>query len=96
MLKITDTGAPTVYDATATMTGTESWHVDITFYFRLYGNISLGIVSHDGSTLTTQSIGSASALAKDTNLYNLLIELEAQVTDAADTMTLDAILVNRF
>ena len=92
VFKFTDTGAATSYNATNASTATDAWETEITVYFRLYNSQSINIVSHDAAASLTQS----ELATKNSILYDLVVELEAQVANAADTMTLDGVIMDRF
>jgi hypothetical protein len=93
VFKVTTTGGPASYDMTTASTAADNWKSELTMFF--YGNASqtLSIISIDGATVTNYNPG---PIALNTGAYNLVIAVEAQVADAADTMTLDCLLMERF
>ncbi len=91
VLKITDTGAATSYNATTVVTAADAWRTEITILFRYYQNQSINIQSLDGATAAqVRALGT-----KDAATYAYKIELEAQVANAADTMTLEGVILER-
>jgi hypothetical protein len=90
-LKVTDTGAATAYNATAVTTAADAWRTEVLIYFRHYAGQSINIQSTDGTAVAlVNALGT-----KDSFDYPYKIELEAQIADAADTMTLDGLILDR-
>ncbi len=91
-LLITDTGAATSYNITGAVATADSWGADIVIYSRANTTQSVNVRNLDGSTATNV----CAVPNKDFATYDMLLEIQFEVAGAADTMTLDGLLLEAF
>tara|TARA_R110000868_G_scaffold249898_6_gene506385 strand:- start:285 stop:2198 length:1914 start_codon:yes stop_codon:yes gene_type:complete len=77
---------------TASVTAADNWKSDVVVLFRDYANQSFGITATDGAALFTNCVLGT----KDTLTYDTTIEIIFECSNAADSMTLDGMVIQRF
>lgn len=74
---------------TAAVTAADAWVSDLVLLFKTYSAQSLSVMAQDGTAAYTAS----TQLAKDTNAYDTTIVVLAVCSNAADSITLDGLVI---
>jgi len=91
-LLITDTGAATSINITGAITAANSWGSNIVIYCRDSASQSVNAQSIDSST----ALNISQILFEDFAANDMLLELQLAVATAAETMTLDGLVLEAF
>jgi hypothetical protein len=85
-------GGDTFIAMTAAATAADTWESEVTVLFVNFTDQSVLVSSRDGTATNT----SATQQTKDTNANDLTVSVVLSVVTAAETMTLDGLLMERF